>query len=340
MKRALLTAALAAAFAPQVWADQSQAANANSNSGSASQSTSYGNVGNSTTNVLAPTSNNHTNANSQSSTSSNSNASNAGNSQNITFNNTMTVEQINAAAQAQRELEASRAADAREMTNLQGALAHDLAAAGTTTRVEYSGTQTIKNVPSVNGPPLTTSNDTCMGSTSGSINGPGFGIGLGSTWQDKNCVMLKNAREMWNMGMKAAAMALICNDQANRAALEMTGFECPQTARARIAAEQAQRPVVAVQQPRPAAIPATVWHAPVGTFPPPLPAEAGAPQVSAPQVAAPQVAGAQAATMQPVSMQAAAAPEPALSAAKVEESSVVIRRVDGGDVVRRAPGSN
>lgn len=33
------------------------------------------------------------------------------------------------------------------------------------------------------------------------------------------------------MGMKAAAMALMCTDAANREALEITGYECPQTAR-------------------------------------------------------------------------------------------------------------
>lgn len=92
-----------------------------------------------------------------------------------------------------------------------------------------SGTQTIKNVPSVTGPNLTTSNDTCMGSTSGSINGPGFGIGLGSTWTDDNCVMLKNSRELWNMGMKAASMALMCTDARTRGALQVTGYECPNT---------------------------------------------------------------------------------------------------------------
>lgn len=92
-----------------------------------------------------------------------------------------------------------------------------------------SGTQTIKNVPSVSGSPLTSSNDTCMGSTSGSVNVPGFGASVGSTWADENCKMLKNSRELWNMGMKAAALALMCTDVNNREALEMTGFICPQT---------------------------------------------------------------------------------------------------------------
>lgn len=94
------------------------------------------------------------------------------------------------------------------------------------------GTQKIKNTPSVSGPPLTSSNDTCMGSASGSVNAPGFGLSVGKTYTDDNCVMLKNSRELWNMGMKAASMALMCMDKNNREALEMTGFECPQTARA------------------------------------------------------------------------------------------------------------
>lgn len=100
-----------------------------------------------------------------------------------------------------------------------------------TIRQEF-GTQKIKNTPSVSGPPLTSSNDTCMGSASGSVNAPGFGLSVGKTYTDDNCVMLKNSRELWNMGMKAASMALMCMDRNNREALEMTGFECPQTARA------------------------------------------------------------------------------------------------------------
>jgi hypothetical protein len=96
-----------------------------------------------------------------------------------------------------------------------------------TSNIKYSGDQKIRNVPSVSGPPLVSSNDTCMGSTSGSVNGPGFGVGLGTTWTDDNCVMLKNSRELWNMGMKAASMALMCTDIRTRRALEVTGFNCP-----------------------------------------------------------------------------------------------------------------
>jgi hypothetical protein len=94
-----------------------------------------------------------------------------------------------------------------------------------------TGTQVVKNTPSVSGPPLVSSNDTCMGSASASGNLPGIGLSFGKTYTDSNCVMLKNSRELWNMGMKAAALALMCTDSANKDALELTGFVCPQTKR-------------------------------------------------------------------------------------------------------------
>lgn len=86
---------------------------------------------------------------------------------------------------------------------------------------------TFRNVPNISGIPLTSSNDTCMGSSSGSFAGPGIGVGFGTTWVDNNCKMLKNSRELWNMGMKSAAIALLCKDSDNRAALEVTGYKCP-----------------------------------------------------------------------------------------------------------------
>ena len=135
------------------------------------------------------------------------------------------------------------AADAQIQTALINAqAARDIAATA----------QVIKNTPSVNGPNLTTSNDTCMGSTSGSVNIAGLGIGGGTSWVDGNCKMLKNSREMWNMGMKAAALALMCTDSANMEALELTGFVCPQTAAKAKAAEAKAAPakVSAADQPQ------------------------------------------------------------------------------------------
>ena len=76
-------------------------------------------------------------------------------------------------------------------------------------------------------PQLTSSNDTCMGSTSLGGSAVSFGFSVGTTWTDTNCLMLKNAREIWNMGFKGAALARLCMDDLNREALESTGINCP-----------------------------------------------------------------------------------------------------------------
>lgn len=74
---------------------------------------------------------------------------------------------------------------------------------------------------------LTATEDTCMGSTGGSVTTSVIGVSYGSTWKDADCVMRKNARELWNMGMRAAAIARLCMDSLNKKALEQTGYKCP-----------------------------------------------------------------------------------------------------------------
>lgn len=76
-------------------------------------------------------------------------------------------------------------------------------------------------------PPIIASNDTCMGSTSFGGSAVSFGFSAGTTWTDDNCVMLKNAREMWNMGFKGSALARMCMDPLNQEAFEATGINCP-----------------------------------------------------------------------------------------------------------------
>lgn len=76
-------------------------------------------------------------------------------------------------------------------------------------------------------PPLSSSNDTCMGSASVGAAGMSFGLSFGTTYVDDNCMMLKNARELWNMGFRGAAIARMCMDERNRQALETSGVPCP-----------------------------------------------------------------------------------------------------------------
>ncbi|HHT8841905.1 TPA: chemotaxis protein CheA, partial [Burkholderia cenocepacia] len=99
-----------------------------------------------------------------------------------------------------------------------------------TENVNYSGTQTIKTNPSIQAPGLTTTlSDTCMGSVSVGVSFPGFGATGGTTLVDQACVRRLDAREFRAMGLTDVALALLCQSDANRRAVEATGHLCPGT---------------------------------------------------------------------------------------------------------------
>jgi hypothetical protein len=96
--------------------------------------------------------------------------------------------------------------------------------------VQYSGTQTVKTNPAIQAPGLTTTlSDTCMGSVSFGFSAPGFGATAGSTLVDQACVRRLDAREFRAMGLTDVALALLCQSDANRRAVEATGHLCPGT---------------------------------------------------------------------------------------------------------------
>jgi hypothetical protein len=110
---------------------------------------------------------------------------------------------------------------------------------GNTTVTEVQGDTTVYKAQERNpastaaAPNLVSGMDTCMGSTTVGAQGIGFGISFGNTWNDDNCVMLKNSTMLWNIGKQDAAVALLCTNEKVREALELSGTECPQTTRQR-----------------------------------------------------------------------------------------------------------
>ena len=73
--------------------------------------------------------------------------------------------------------------------------------------------QTVKTNTAVSLTNLTTSGmDTCLGSATGGISIPGFGVSGGATMTDENCVRLKNAKLLISLGLTDAAVALISID--------------------------------------------------------------------------------------------------------------------------------
>ena len=71
--------------------------------------------------------------------------------------------------------------------------------------------QSITNVPTVFAPGLAAAGiETCLGSVSGGGSWLGTGISFGGTVPDPNCTTRLDARTLWSMGLKRAAVARLC----------------------------------------------------------------------------------------------------------------------------------
>ena len=69
--------------------------------------------------------------------------------------------------------------------------------------------------------------DTCTTAVSGSVQTQIVGIAGGSHIRDLNCERLKKSKTLYNMGMKVAAIALLCQDVEIFLAMDMAGTPCP-----------------------------------------------------------------------------------------------------------------
>lgn len=106
---------------------------------------------------------------------------------------------------------------------------------GNKTRVSNPQTVTVEGdlyeaadipVATAYAPALTSSNDTCMGSSSGGVQGMTFGVSFGSTWRDGDCVRRKDARLLHNMGYGSVAAALMCQKGEVAQAFADAGLTC------------------------------------------------------------------------------------------------------------------
>jgi len=69
--------------------------------------------------------------------------------------------------------------------------------------------------------------DLCTVGVSGAVQTQILGISGGKTVRDLNCERLKNAKTLYDMGMKVAAVSTMCQDERVFKAMEMAGTPCP-----------------------------------------------------------------------------------------------------------------
>ena len=101
-----------------------------------------------------------------------------------------------------------------------------LYAADTNTTV--SSTVVDKAPPTASAPSIVINNsDVCKSAASAAIQTQILGFASGITVTDENCERLKLARSMYGMGMKVAAVSLLCQDARAFDAMWMAGTPCP-----------------------------------------------------------------------------------------------------------------
>ena len=123
---------------------------------------------------------------------------------------------------------------------------------------ESNSTQTINQNIKSEAPPasaiapsiMSYSQDLCTVGRSAAFQGQIFGFSGGKTVTDENCERLKLSKYLFDMSMKVAAVALLCQDKRVFKAMEMAGTPCPyegkigKEAKAEWASNQSKRPDV------------------------------------------------------------------------------------------------
>ena len=100
---------------------------------------------------------------------------------------------------------------------------------------ETNSTQTINQNVDTKAPPasaiapsiMSYSQDLCTTGISGSFQGQVFGLSGGKAVVDENCERLKLSKYIYDMGMKVAAVSILCQDVRVFKAMNMAGTPCP-----------------------------------------------------------------------------------------------------------------
>jgi len=98
-----------------------------------------------------------------------------------------------------------------------------------TSKNTIDSTQTLKSPPpSAIAPSIgASSSDICTTGVSGAVQTQILGVAGGTTIRDFNCERLKLSKTLYDMGMKVAAVSVMCQDRRVFDAMQMAGTPCP-----------------------------------------------------------------------------------------------------------------
>ncbi len=99
---------------------------------------------------------------------------------------------------------------------------------GADTNTVSSTVVTDKAPPTASAPSIVINNsDVCKSAASAAIQTQILGFASGITVSDENCERIKLSRSLYLMGMKVAAVSLLCQDSRVFDAMWMAGTYCP-----------------------------------------------------------------------------------------------------------------
>ncbi len=98
-----------------------------------------------------------------------------------------------------------------------------------TSTVDSTSTTTVNSPPPTAASPSinSTNSDLCLVGTSGAVQTQILGVSGGSTTIDPTCERLKISKTLYDMGMKVAAVAVMCQDPRVFEAMINAGTPCP-----------------------------------------------------------------------------------------------------------------
>ena len=113
-------------------------------------------------------------------------------------------------------------------TSIAQPIVTDSTSKSTSTVNSISETTVKSPPPTAVAPAVTTiNNDVCATAASGAVQTQILGISMGGTTRDMNCERIKLSKNLFDMGMKVAAVATLCQDDRVFQAMLDAGTPCP-----------------------------------------------------------------------------------------------------------------
>lgn len=125
------------------------------------------------------------------------------------------------------------------------------ATTNSTVTTQGNTTTTIKSPPATAVSPSfgTSNSDLCTIGVAGAVQTQILGISAGTTFTEDNCVRLKNAKTLYDMGMKVAAVSVMCQSPDVFNAMMNAGTPCPYDGLIGAEAKQAWETAAEEQKP-------------------------------------------------------------------------------------------